>query len=136
MESSKFLVDLMDLIETKRLHGISTGDSIALARNVFGPEELPKARLGRRSKLYSHLYGNLNFIEENDVIISIIIDLHGNRQKIVDISYKKRSVSDWIILFKNKKWNIRNNDEVISFGSIGASLDFSPSGKLEMVSLT
>jgi len=51
MESAKFVIDLIDLIETKRLCGVAIGDSLDLAKNTFGPEEFHKAQLGRRSRL-------------------------------------------------------------------------------------
>jgi len=70
------------------------------------------------------------------MLISINIDLHGNRAKIVDINYQERSVSEWMTLFETKKCSIRSDAEVVSFFKSGLSLDFAPSEKLEMVALT
>jgi len=138
MKSEDFIVELMDLIKDNRLCGISIGDPVHQIQNIFGSPELPKVRLGRRSKykLWSHLYGNLSFVsDDNDVIVSIDIDLHGNRRKYVDALHEKKSLNEWMIFFAENNWNVRKYDGVISANSNGISISFSLSGKLEMVSL-
>ncbi|WP_145986845.1 hypothetical protein [Burkholderia sp. MSMB617WGS] len=136
MRSGQFIIDVMDLIKERRLHGIAVGDSIESVRNVFGMAELPKSRIGRRSKLHYHLYGNLSFVSEDEVVVSINIDLHGNRMRVVDVVDEGRGVDEWMAFFSENKWNVRRVSEIISASSNGVSLDFLPSGKLGMISLT
>jgi hypothetical protein len=135
MRPDIFLINAMDIIEHKRVQGISIGDAVESMENAFRPIEFGKGRLGRRLKLCYHSYGNLSFVSDNDIIISIDLDFHGAEPKIVDLVSGFGGFDEWIAFFNENGWNIQERDDIISANCNGVYFSFFLSGEMEMVSI-
>lgn len=128
--------DVMDIINAEAIKEISVGSSVEQVYSILGEPELPPARLSRKSPIYIHLYGNVSLSAEDGKIITIDIDFHGSRKKMVFTdSIKNWSFENWTELSKKKGWEINLIYDTYSISNLGMTIAVSEKGKIRMLSL-
>lgn len=135
---AKIALNLMDIINDEGLPTIPVGDSIDNAIDLLGEPEFPRGRLGRKSKLYNYLYGNLSFTtDDENIIIQAQIDLHGYRAPTVivgDLVHWR--LKEWEHFALEKGWN--NQKLIVDIYHLGnkhININLSNEGKIELVTL-
>ena len=134
-----FQIELMDIINSLHIKKLHVGSSDSLIYETMGEPELPVARLDtdRESKIFSHLYGNVNILSKNNTVISIDIDMHGFRKKMVILGrINSWKLNDWLKLAKIKNWNVNKICDVVRLEGKGIVICLSPDGKVGMISLS
>jgi len=140
MKNSKwhpaFKLDVMNVIKDLSIKGLCVGSSIAQLHAIMGEPELPAAKMGKRSKIYYWLYGNVSFLAEGDYVIAIDIDFHSNRERVITFDKTMNwEINDWLNLANENKFDINNHNELCYLTHDGISIFLSQDGRLGMVSL-
>ena len=132
-----FQIELMDIINSLHIKKLHVGSSDSLIYETMGEPELPVAKLNRKSKIFSHLYGNVNILSVNNTVISIDIDMHGFRKKMVILGrINSWKLNNWLELAKIKNWNVNKICDVVRLEGKGIVICLSPDGKVGMISLS
>jgi hypothetical protein len=132
-----FQIELIDIINSLHIKKLHVGSSDSLINETMGEPELPVARLNRKSKIFNHLYGNVNILSENHTVISINIDMHGFRKKMVILgSINSWKFDDWLALSKIKDWNVNQFCDGVRLEGKGIVICLLLDGKVEMVTLS
>lgn len=131
-----FQIEIMDIIDSLQINRLRVGSPDSLIYETLGEPELPKAKLNKKSKIFNYLYGNVSILSENHAVISINIDMHGIRKKMVTLgSVSDWRLDEWLELSKLKKWNINKFCNVVHIKGKGLIISLSLEGKLEMFTL-
>ena len=131
-----FQIELMDIINSMHIKKLHVGSSDSLIYETMGEPELPVAQLNRKSKIFSHLYGNVNILSENNTIISINIDMHSFRKKmVVPGRVYEWKLDNWQELSKIKDWHVNKICDVVRLEGKGIVICLSSDGKVGMISL-
>ena len=131
-----FQIELMDIINSLHIKKLHVGSSDSLIYETMGEPELPVARLNRKSKIFSHRYGNVDILSANNTVIKIYIGMHGFRKNMVILGrINSWKLNDWLKLAKIKKWNVYTMCDVIRLEGKGIDIYVSPDGKVEAISL-
>ncbi|EBA0261602.1 hypothetical protein KK742_003616, partial [Salmonella enterica] len=110
--------------------------SIAQLHEIMGEPELPVARMGKKSKIYYWLYGNVSFLSEGDYVIAIDIDFHSNRERVITFDKTMNwEINDWLNLANENEFDINNDNKLFYLTHDGISICLSQNGRLGMVSL-
>ncbi|EDU9624197.1 hypothetical protein XW65_002356 [Salmonella enterica subsp. enterica] len=131
-----FKLDIMNVIKDLSIKGLCVGSSIAQVHEIMGEPELPVAKMGKKSKIYYWLYGNVSFLSEGDYVIAIDIDSHSNRERVITFDKTMNwEVNDWLNLANGNEFDIDNDGELVYLTHDGISICLSLDGRLGMVSL-
>ncbi|EAX5842455.1 hypothetical protein BEI30_22170, partial [Salmonella enterica] len=93
-------------------------------------------RMGKKSKIYYWLYGNVSFLSEGDYVIAIDIDFHSNRERVITFDKTMNwEINDWLNLANENEFDINNDNKLFYLTHDGISICLSQNGRLGMVSL-
>lgn len=97
-----------EILKEMAIGGLKIGAGQNEIEVLLGPPELPMARLGRKSKIWVSLYGNVSVLTSNNKVINIDIDLHGNRTEMVQIgSLEKWQLQEWKNYADDQGWHLK-----------------------------
>ncbi|OCG51573.1 hypothetical protein A9G38_05910 [Gilliamella sp. Imp1-1] len=131
-----FQIELMDIINSLNIKKLHVGSSDSLIYEIMGEPELAVTRLNRKSKIFSHLYGNVNILSENNMVISINIDMHCFRKKMVVLGrINSWKLDTWLELSKIKDWRVNKFCDVVRLEGKGIVICLLPNGEVGMISL-
>jgi hypothetical protein len=97
------------IIKDMAIGGLKIGMGQKVIEELLGPPELPMAKLSRRSKIWVSLYGNVSVLTSNKKVISIDIDFHGNRAKMVQTgTLEKWQLQEWKKYAEGQGWHLKS----------------------------
>ncbi|MDX7989508.1 hypothetical protein FE392_19850 [Xenorhabdus sp. 12] len=129
-------IELLNIINDNGIKALPIGSSEELILKTLGEPELPRARFSKKSKIITHLYGNLSVLSENGTIIAIDIDFKGEKTEVV----KKGEIScwginQWVNLSEKKKWTVDKLNDVININSGKLNIGLSINGEVNLISI-
>ncbi|EIK3124917.1 hypothetical protein LJ068_003804 [Escherichia coli] len=132
----EFKLDAINIIKNLSIKGLCVGSSIIQLHEVMGETELPVTKLGKKSKIYYWLYGNISFLSEGDYVIAIDVDFHSNRMQVVTLDMTLDwSIDDWLGFGRENNYNIKTEYGLFYLTHVGITICLSHDGRLEMISL-
>lgn len=134
--SPRQVFSLAQVLESGALGPLRVGAAADEIEPCLGPAELPPARLSRRSKIWSHVYGNVTLLVSSGRIDAIQIDYEGVRPRMVEPGHQEGwRMADWQAFATQRGWEIRTVDDVVWVLGGPVILNLRPSGALQIVSL-
>ncbi|EBA5557651.1 hypothetical protein BKN84_20740 [Salmonella enterica] len=132
----EFKLDAINVIKSLSIKGLCVGSSIIQLHEIMGEAELPVTKIGKKSKIYYWLYGNISFLSEGDYVIAIDVDFHSSRMQVVTLDMTLDwGIDDWLDFGSKNNYNIKNEYELFYLTHVGITICLSHDGKLGMISL-
>ncbi len=129
-------IELADALREGRLAGLAIGDPAQQIELLLGPPQAPAARLSKRSKLWSWLYGNVTVLTAARRVEAIQLDFEGQRPVLVDAGELAQwSLDDWRDYALREGWSISSREEITILESRHARVCLEADGRLHVVSL-
>lgn len=128
--------NLIDIIDHGDIQGLRVGSSVMKIQSILGEPQYPVAKLNKKSKVYCHLYGNINIYSANDVVEAINIDVHGNQKLPVILGELVNwRLAKWLSWAESSAWQVEQGNERVNLSINNLTIQLFPSGKLALVSL-
>lgn len=105
--------NLIDIIDHGDIQGLRVGSSVMKIQSILGEPQYPVAKLNKKSKVYCHLYGNINIYSANDVVEAIKIDFHGNQELPVILGKLDNywRLAKWLSWAESSAWQVEQGNE-------------------------
>jgi hypothetical protein len=125
-----------DILKDMAIGGLKIGAGQNEIEASLGPPELPMARLGKRSKIWVSLYGNVSVLTSNEKVISIDIDFHGNRAEMVQAGlFEKWHLQEWKSYAQDQGWHLKPIGNQYTMVGDGITIGLDNEGEIGTLSL-
>lgn len=124
-----------DILKNMSVGGLKIGAGQSEIEVLLGPPELPMAKLGKKSKIWASLYGNVSVLTSNEKVISIDIDFHGNRTKMVQTgAFEKWHLQDWKNYAQSQGWHLKSIGDQYKVDGDGITIGLDNEGEIGTLS--
>ncbi|WP_224364524.1 hypothetical protein [Hyalangium versicolor] len=128
--------ELREVLDAQSLGGLRVGDPEERIESLLGAPEGPRARLGRKSKIWARQYGNVSILTEEGRVIAVNMDFEGQREPMVVAGELERwRLPDWEAFARGRGWEVRSISGVSSLRGPGVTIGIDPEGALHTVGL-
>lgn len=128
--------ELAEVLREGQLEGLELGAPADRIEAALGPPHAPAAKLSKRSKLWSWLYGNVTVLTAARRVEAIEIDFEGQRTVLVEAgALAEWSLDDWRAYARSEGWIITSRDEITILEGPQARVSLDADGRLHVVSL-
>jgi len=129
-------IELAEVLREGRLAGLEIGAPADQVEATLGPPQAPAAKLSKRSKLWSWLYGNVTVLTAARRVEAIEIDFEGQQPALVEAgALAEWSLDDWRAHAQREGWTIASRDEITTLESPRARVSLDADGQLHVVGL-
>lgn len=129
-------IELAEVLREGGLAGLEIGALADQIEVTLGPPQAPAAKLSKRSKLWSWLYGNVTVLTAARRVEAIEIDFEGQRPALVEAgALAEWSLADWQAYARREGWTITSRDEITVLDGPRARVSLDADGRLHVVSL-
>ena len=128
---------LVDVLLAGNLGGLCVGDPSDRVEALLGPPQAPAGRLSKRSKLWSHGYGNVAVLTAARRVASVEIDFEGQRAAMVEAgALAGWSLDEWRAFAGPAGFVEEARGEIVVLRSASARVVLDAGGALHLARLT
>ena len=130
----KFIIDYDSLLN-QRIDEVFVGAPSNIVTKIFGVPDMPIYKINKKSKIFSHVYGNLNILSENGKIIAILIDFHTGSTNVIELDKSiNAGFEHWLSFAKKNGYDVEKNDDMVKILGTGIAICLSCNGVVTMIS--
>lgn len=128
--------ELREVLDEQSLGGLRVGDPEERIESVLGAPEGPRARLGRKSKIWARQYGNVSVLSSEGRVIAVNMDFEGQRVPMVSAGeLGSWTLPAWEAFALARGWEVRSISGVPSLLGAGVTIGIHPEGTLHTAGL-